>query len=130
MISYQLHKALSAPSSDKHSLVEIFDTGSMLNDHELCAKAIRKADISCYWTEGAEPGREEQFGQSLIKGGLLDLATYPLSRLKQLPIETVWVILRASYNAPTTSGSKRQAEYDATAERYTKLMKLPGRSSC
>lgn len=99
-----------------------------MDDHDLCAKAMRKAGSGWGYLEGAEAGKESEFGETLEDAKLFDLAACPLAQ-SQLPIEIVWASLRASCKPSTTSGSRLQSDHDAMAERYTKLMKLPGMST-
>ena len=65
-----------------------------------------------------------------IKGArIFDVAGRSLSRLQEMPIEIVWALLRASHKPSTSTGAALQAECDAMAENFSRLMALIGHLS-
>jgi hypothetical protein len=130
IIKYQLNVAVSSCEARKRDPRPIFHIASMLDAQTLCTNAIKKAGAGWNWTVGDEPNQEKLFGVQLKGGKIFDLTTSPLSDLRDMPIEVIWALLRASHKPNTLTGAALQAERDAMAERYAKLMKLPGRSTC
>jgi len=99
----------------------------MLDEGILCANPIKKGAT---WTfdGGYEPGQEKLFGATLKGAISFDLTGCSLMALRSVPLEVIWALLRASHKPNPLTGAARQADYDAMAEEFTRLMKLPGRS--
>lgn len=129
-IKHHLQLALSEHDPKKRSPRAIFRIALMLDEHELCRRAIIKAGGANWkFTAGDETGKEEQFGDSVKDAGVFDMTGWSLDALETAPIEIVWALLRASHKAPDMSSGKLQAEYDVTAANYARLMALKGMSS-
>jgi len=108
---------------------DIFEIATLLDDHDLCSSALKEAGAGWKWTAGCEPGNEQEFGKSVKGAKAFDLAGGSLRNLQAIPIEIVWALLRASHKPFTSTGAALQAEHDAMAEKYSKLMALKGNSS-
>lgn len=125
-IKHQLQIGLHDPKGSPRS---IFKIAMLLDETELCKTALKKAAGDWKWGEGCEPGNEKEFGESIKGAKVFDLAGGSLSNLKAMPIEIVWALLRASHKPSTKTGSALQAEHDAMAEKFSRLMALKGYSS-
>lgn len=127
-IKYQLNVALSKWDIKARFPRDIFLIASLLDEGTLCANAIKTA-ATWSWSGGCEPGQDKLFGDTIKGGKVFDLTGYSLSALRLMPIEVMWALLRASHKPNTLTSAALQADYDAMAEEFTRLMKLPGRST-
>jgi hypothetical protein len=126
LIKQQLNNGLLNRADMKRDPFNVLTMASLMDDHELCTHAIQTAGARWRWPKGTAPGEETQFGLAIKEGHLFDLANAPLVLFKQLPIEIIWALLRVSHKSTKLSGTELQAEYDARAEKFSKLMKLKG----
>jgi len=107
----------------------IFEIATLLDDIDLCYSALKKAGSGWTWQSGCEPGNEQKFGEGIKGGRSFDLEAAPLANLQEMPIEIVWALLRASDKSSTSTGAALQAEHDAMADKFSRLMALKGHSS-
>jgi len=107
----------------------IFDLATLLDDIDLCNSALKKAGGGWSWTDGCAAGNEQVFGEQIKGARIFDVAGRSLSRLQEMPIEIVWALLRASHKPSTSTGAALQAECDAMAENFSRLMALIGHLS-
>jgi hypothetical protein len=96
----------------------------MMDDGELCAQ-ILKTTAGRTREKGSKWDEEERFGESIAGAWALDLASCSIQRLKWMPVEMIWALLRASYRPH----DQTKEEVEAIANRFQRLMKLEGESS-
>jgi len=126
IIGYQLQVALSNHDPQKRDPRSIFDIGLLLDKHELCKNALKTAGSGWNYNSGCEAGQEKEFGEVAKGAKLFDLAACGLAGLREMPIEIVWALLRASHKPSAATGVLLQAEYDTIAANYGRLIALKG----
>jgi hypothetical protein len=128
LMKFQLQAALSNYDQSERSPVSVFVIGSFLNEHAMCANAIRKAGSGWKWVDGSEFKQEKRFGQALAGGRVFDLGTCDVAHLEGIPLKIIWALLRSSHKPSTSTGAVLQAEHDAMAGNFARLMALEGKS--
>jgi hypothetical protein len=128
IIKHQLQVALSSYDDKKRDPLSIFNLGLMLDEHKLCADAVKRAGGGWKWTQGAEPGQEQAFGEVLKGSKIFDLTGCSLDQMRRTPIEVIWALARVCHKPSALTGVELKVEHDAMAEKYMKLMTLKGTS--
>lgn len=124
----------------------VFIKAAMLEDHELCARALSKCTCRPWQSKGP---KKHRFGAALRRGSLLDLRTAPRDILDLIPMDSLWTLMRASRiaedaersstssddesdsdsSSSSSSSSDHQPNGYSIGREYLRLMTLRGESS-